>query len=410
MSAYPPTRPGSSAYPWYLASSSLWMAGMSLQGFLFTWVLVGVLERPANEAGLARSLAEFPPLLVLFLGGLLGDRLNGRTYLASMHVLMTLPPLLIAAVYRADLLGYWWVVLFGVLMASVQALADPARQSMLSRVTRLDTQRAVTIMTIFTSLVGLGGFYLGGQLDSLGLETILILQATFFFLGLFAVLQLPSMPMAAGAMGRPGLSSGFRALWQSRLVRNVIGLNFLSSLFNAGAYIVAIPYIVKEVYGGDAAFFAKVMIIFTTGSVGSNLLLLTFMPLKWPGRLFLFMQLTRVVILLLLFTRPVLWLFYAAIFAWGLNMGVTTTMVRTTVQELADSRHRAQILSILLVSFMVSAPISSILLGFLIEWTSPLSALLPGIGVSFVIFLVGMARSGLWQYESTPPHPAPNSR
>ena len=410
MSAYPPTRPGPSAYPWYLTSSSLWMAGMSLQGFLFTWLLVGVLERPANEAGLARSLAEFPPLLVLFLGGLLGDRLNGRTYLASMHVLMTLPPLLIAAVYRADLLGYWWVVLFGVLMASVQALADPARQSMLSRVTRLDTQRAVTIMTIFTSFVGLGGFYLGGQLDSLGLETILFLQATFFFLGLFAVLRLPSLPMTAGAIDRPGLSSGFRALWHSPLVRNVIGLNFLSSLFNAGAYIVAIPYIVKEVYGGDAAFFAKVMIIFTTGSVGSNLLLLTFMPLKWPGRLFLFMQLTRVVILLLLFTRPALWLFYAAIFAWGLNMGVTTTMVRTTVQELADSRHRAQILSILLVSFMVSAPISSILLGFLIEWTSPLSALLPGIGVSFVIFVVGMARSGLWQYESTSPHSAPGSR
>ncbi len=409
MSNTPTTGIKPSAYPWYLTSSSLWMAGMSLQGFLFTWLLVGVLERPANEAGLARSLAEFPPLLVLFLGGLLGDRLNGRSYLASMHVLMTLPPLLIAAVYRADLLGYWWVVLFGVLMASVQALSDPARQSMLSRVTRLDTQRAVTIMTIFTSLVGLGGFYLGGQLDELGLETVLILQSTMFFLGLFAVLRLPSLPMAVDSVGRPRLSAGFRALWHAPLVRNVISLNFLSSLFNAGAYIVAIPYIVKEVYGGDAALFAKVMIIFTTGSVGSNLLLLTFMPLKWPGRLFLFMQLTRVVILLVLFTQPSLWLFYAAIFAWGLNMGVTTTMVRTTVQELADSRHRAQILSILLVSFMVSAPISSLLLGFLIEWTSPLSALLPGIGVSFIIFVVGMARSGLWQYQSSPPHPAPNA-
>jgi hypothetical protein len=280
---------------------------------------------------------------------------------------------------------------------------------MLTRVTRLDTQRAVTIMTIFTSLVGLGGFYLGGHLDDLGLETVLTLQAGLFFLGLFAVLRLPSLPMAVDPIGRPRLSSGFRALWLSPLVRNVIGLNFLSSLFNAGAYIVAIPYIVKEVYGGDAAFFAQVMIIFTAGSVGSNLLLLTFMPLKWPGRLFLFMQLTRVVILLVLFTRPALWLFHAAIFAWGLNMGVTTTMVRTTVQELADSRHRAQILSILLVSFMVSAPISSLLLGFLIEWTSPLSALLPGIGMSFVIFLVGQARSGLWQYQSRPPHAAPGS-
>jgi predicted MFS family arabinose efflux permease len=119
------------------------------------------------------------------------------------------------------------------------------------------------------------------------------------------------------------------------------------------------------------------------------------------------MQLTRVAILLVLLTQPPLWLFYAAIFAWGLNMGVTTTMVRTTVQELADPGHRAQILSILLVSFMVAAPISSLLLGFIIEWTTPLSALTPGVAVSFLIFLVGLAKSGLWQYESGPPHPAP---
>ena len=62
--------PPRSAYPWFLTSSSLWLAGMSLQGFLFTWLLVGVLERPADEAGFARSLAELPPLAVLFLGGL----------------------------------------------------------------------------------------------------------------------------------------------------------------------------------------------------------------------------------------------------------------------------------------------------------------------------------------------------
>ena len=65
-------------------------------------------------------------------------------------------------------------------------------------------------------------------------------------------------------------------------------------------------------------------------------------------------------------------------FAWGLNMGVTTTLVRTTVQELADGAHRAQILSVLLVSFMISAPLSSMLLGNLIAGYDPLTALIPG--------------------------------
>ena len=164
MSETPPAQ-GQAAFPWYLASASLWMAGMSLQGFLFTWLLVGILGEPADRAGLARSLAEFPPLLVLLLGGVLGDRFDGRTYLTSMHVLMAAPALLIALVHVQGALSYHWVVVFGILVASIQALSDPARQSALSRVSQLDVQRSVTIMTIFTSLVGLGGFYLGGHID-----------------------------------------------------------------------------------------------------------------------------------------------------------------------------------------------------------------------------------------------------
>lgn len=395
-------KPPADAYPLYLTASSLWMAGMSLQGFLFTWLLVGVLERPADEAGFARALAEFPPLAVLLLGGLLGDRFNGRSYLAWMHVLMTLPPLLIAVVYAGGGLGYWWVVLFGVLMAGIQALSDPARQSVLSRVARMDVQRAVTLMTVVTSLIGLGGFYLGGQLENLGLVTVLCAQATVFFLGLFPVLRLPALPTPP-PLRQPlavRLTAGVRAIWRLRLVRNIIALNFLSSLFNAGAYIIAIPYIATAVYGGDAGFFATVMIVFTAGSILSNVLLLTVMPLQRPGRLFLLMQITRVLILAVLWLEPSLWLFFAAMFAWGLNMGVTTTLVRTTVQELAEPPLRAQILSVLLLSFMVSSPISAALLGMLISASTPLTALLPGIAVSVLIFLLGVSRSGLWDYRS----------
>ncbi|MCZ6618598.1 MAG: MFS transporter, partial [Gammaproteobacteria bacterium] len=357
--------PPRSAFPWYLASSSLWMAGMSLQGFLFTWLLVGVLDRPADEAGFARSLAEFPPLIVLFVGGILGDRINTRSYLSLMHMLMVLPPLLIAMIFNLGLLSYWWVVLFGVLMANIQALSDPARQSVLSRVTRIDIQRTVTVMTIVTMLAGMAGVYLGGQLEEFGLELVLMLEAGVFFLGLFAVQRLPHLPMSQ--QSRPNVIAGIKAVWEHKLIRNIVGLNLLSSLFNAGAYIVAVPYIVMEVYAGDAALYATVIIVFTAGGMGSNLILLMFMPLRHPGRLFLLLQITRMLILFLLWIQPSLPLFYVMILAWGLNMGTTTTMVRATVQELAPARFRAQILSVLLLSFMVSSPISSLLLGVLIS-------------------------------------------
>ena len=391
--------PPRSAYPWYLASSSLWMGGMSLQGFLLTWLLVGVLEIAPDRTGLTRSITELPPLIMLLLGGVLGDRINGRSYLASMHLLMCLPPLVVAMVFELGLLSYWWVVLFGLLMSTIQALSDPARQAILSRVARFDAQRAVTLMTLVTSLVGIGGVAIGGQLENLGLSPVLAAQALLFGLGIIAVWRLPQLPVGAGR-SRAKFAAGLRAVWRLQLIRNVIGLNFLSGLFNAGAYVVVIPFIVKDVYAGGASLYSWVVILFTLGSIGSSLILLTFMPLRRPGRRFLIMQLSRVLILLVIWSEPPLWLFYAALVTWGVNAGVTTTLARSIVQELAPPNERAQVLSILLLSFMAAAPISSLLLGQMIEQFSPLSALLPGMAISLVIFGVGVAKSGLWGYAS----------
>src|SRR5690606_23522567 len=106
---------------------------------------------------------------------------------------------------------------------------------------RLDTQRAVTVMTIVTSLVGLGGIYLGGRLDVLGLTTVLVIQALVFGSGVFAIRQLPGMPVIRPVDSlRMRLTQGMRAVWDAPLVRDIIGLNLLSSLFNAGAYVIAI--------------------------------------------------------------------------------------------------------------------------------------------------------------------------
>ena len=263
-------------------------------------------------------------------------------------------------------------------------------------------------MTIATSLVGIGGMYVGGQLERLGLASVLVIQSLTFLAGLVAVWRLPSLPGARSAR-RLNIGAGLKAVMQMPLVRNVIGLNFLSSLFNAGAYIIVIPYIVTEIYLGDAETFALVLIVFTTGAIGSNVALLPFMPLRRPGRLFLILQLTRVAILYVIWLAPTLMLFYAILIVWGINQGMTTTLARAMVQELAPPEEGARILSVLILSFMVSAPVSAILLGVLVERFDPMAGLLPGMAISLVIFAIGVIKSGLWSYRSTGNVPRGNS-
>ena len=385
------------ALPWYLASSSVWLVGMTLQGFLVAWMLAGLLKVSPFEYGLSRALIEIPPMLMLLVGGLWGDRIDSRKLLTITAIAIAVPPIVFA--FLVDYISYWGVVLFSMTIAILQSLSDPARQSIISRVTRTDIQRTITLVTVVTTFVGLGGFWIGGKLEILGLSNVLLLEAGAFLLSIIALRKLPRLPPLRTS--RTNIKNGIKLLWDLPLVRNVIALNFVSSLFNAGAYIVGMPYIVTNVYEGDAAFYATTMLWFTAGSIGSNILLLLIMPLKYPGRLFLVFQITRIAILASLWFQPPSWLFFLIVMLWGINMGVTSTLVRTTVQELAPPSHRTQILGFLLFSFMVSSPISALILGALISVTDPMTALLPGIPISLLIFGIGLFASGLWNFRST---------
>ena len=398
MTAEAQPLPRRAEFAWYLASSSAWLAAMTVQTYLVQWLLVFHLNVEALELGVSRALMEAPPLLMLLVGGVFADRLESRRLLIALALAACLPPLAMAA--GIGHLAYGPIIAFGIAMALLQTASDPARARMMNRVTRIDIQRTVALTTFATTLVGIGAYQLAGRLETLGLGTVLLIQTGLFALAGAATVRLSPQPLTSVAPAlATDLAAGLRALWKAPLVRDVIGINFVSAFFNAGAYIVVLPLVVRDVYGGDGAFLANMFTVFTVGSTGATLLLFFLMPLRRPGRVFLLMQITRVAILLGLWLQPPSWLFFALILAWGVNMGVTATVVRTTVQELAPEAHRAKILSILIASFMVASPVSALLLGGVVAATDALTGLLPGVVVSLAILLVGISFTGLWRFE-----------
>ena len=394
----PNALPPKAEFPWYLAGSSAWLAAMTVQTYLVQWLLLFHLGVEAMALGASRALMEVPPLAMLLLGGVFADRVDGRKLLIALALAACVPPLAMAA--GVGRLGYWPIIAFGIAMALLQTASDPARAAMMNRVTRLDIQRTVALTTFATTLVGIGAYQLAGQLEALGLATVLFIQAGLFALAAAASGKLSPQPLPAAspALGRD-LRAGLRQLWEAPLVRDVIGLNFVSALFNAGAYTVVMPLVVRDVYAGDGAFLANMLTVFTVGSTSATLLLFFVMPLRRPGRVFLLMQTTRIAILLGLWMAPPTWAFFALILAWGVNMGVTTTVVRTTVQELAPEAHRAKILAILIASFMVASPASALILTGVVALSDASAGLLPGVFVSLAILLVGTFGTGLWRFE-----------
>ena len=390
---------------WYATSNSLWTLAFSVQTLMVTWVLVGILHESPERVGLAQLMIGVPGLLVILWGGVIGDKVDGRQLLLLTQLLCIVPALLLAAVSHAGHLGYWVLVSTALIASLLNAVSSPVRNTILNHLATDRLQQAIALTTAIAFIATIIGTRIGGEIQNLGLETVLYVQAIVLATSSLVTLKLQAAPPAV-TQDEPGrnalgeIADGFRHIWSFPLARDVIVLNTLSSFFNAGAWMVAVPFIVTRVYAGDAIFLANLTIVFTMGSIASNFLMMKFMPLLHPGRLWLIMQLTRILILLAIWIKPDAWVFFLAAAFWGANMGVTMTTSRTMIQELPSARYRSRVMSVFTVGMMSASPIGSLLLGLVIGFWGPLSGLVPGILASVGIFVWGYTSQHIWQYES----------
>jgi predicted MFS family arabinose efflux permease len=388
---------------WYTSGNALWMGAYSLQQILVTWILVGQLNESPERVGFAQMLIGIPGLAFMLWGGVIGDRMDVRVLLSRAHFFSAIPPLVLALVSIYGLIGYWILIGTALFASLLNSASTPARATILNTIAADRLQFAITLSTGIGSIAAIAGTKLGGEMDSVGLTTILLVQSAVFMAGGLLTLCLKSVKpkrTAADTSVIATIKDGIHHVWQRPFARNLIGLNFVSSLFNAGGWIVVIPFIVKRVYDGDAMFLANIMVIFTFGSLVSNFGLLKFMPLKYPGRLYLSMQLSRILILVLIWIHPEEPLLWLAALLWGLNMGITTTTSRLMLQEVAEEAYRARVMSIFQLSLLSAAPLGSLFLGQIMGTWGPINALIPGICASFVIFIVGFWMTDIWNYRS----------
>lgn len=378
------------------------MAALSLQGLLLTWILVGVLEESASVYGESRALINAAPLIILFIGGFAGDRFDARRLLFALSLLTAFVPLLL--ILGVSNLNVWMVIAFGAGTAILSSLADPARQGMINRVSRLDIQRSIALVTIVPSLVGIGAMSMGSLLEPFGLVLVLLILVGLYASAALAVLGLPDLPPIRKE--RIDVLEGFRNVLSVPIIRNLFGMNFISAIFNAGAYIVVMPYILMEHYAGgelpvdDATLMTAMFIAFTIGSTGSTIVLYWVMPLKHPGKIYILLQLFRILVILGIWLKPTLWLFLIFVGMWGINMGVNSTLVRSTLQEMAPPAHRSKVLAFYLFTFTLSSILAALILGYIVEWLGASNALLPGVVISIGLYLYGRYWSGYWEFES----------
>ncbi len=394
----------------YLGSVGAAGVAFAVQQLLLTWLLVGVLAMSAERVGLLQAAIGLPSVLLMLWGGASADRGDGRSLLIRVYSLALLCPLGLIAVAQVGTVTVVPIAMWGLGMSVALAFSSPAQQALLNRVAPGDVQRVVTGATAIGFLVQVVGLAVAGQLERIGLTAILIVQASG--LALAAALMRGVSPAdrsarAAGGSRLAEVMEGLRVTLKQGTVRDVLGLNFLSSVFNAGAFLTVFPFIVKREYGGNAQTLSLLMVAFFVGATVSNLAILRSMPLARPGRWFVTLQLSRILILGLLWIRPEWWLLVVAVVSWGLNMGVTSTLARTIVQESANPEFRGRVLGVFSLGQLGSAPLGALVLGSIIELFGTLNALVPGMLTSAILFVYSVLFTDLWRYRSPDAQPDP---
>lgn len=306
----------------YLASTAFTGGAFSMQQLLISWMLVGILVLPGDQVGLIQAIIGIPALFLMLLGGASADRADPRLMLIRIYAVAWVIPLLLVTLVEFDLFNVWTVMLFGLGISTVTAYTSPAQQAVLSRVAGNDIQRAVTISTAIGFLVQIVGLMIAGQMERVGLTAVLVSQAVCIALGAVTIARLKKAEVNISPNLEPTwrtVVAGLRATYANKNIFELLIVNFVSSIFNAGAFITVVPFIMKRAYDGDALQLAIIMIVFYFGATLSGLVMLRFMPILRPGRIFLIMQLSRVVILGFLWIKPDWWLLILVMIAWGLN-------------------------------------------------------------------------------------------
>ena len=360
----------SNSLNWHLSTISAWFIPFGIQAVLYPWLVAFYLNEPAERVGFAQMCLLIPNLFLILFGGLIADRHDERKIMMGLHVVIALPSLALAAVVFSGGLSYSVLIGYALIVGTISAFMNPARDSMLNKVAGEDLQQAVIKASGVQFGVQIIGFLIAGSADRVGVVTILLLQASLLLTGIYTASKLPKGGVAVVEGKRQkslhAILEGLKiAMGDWRLMPAIV-INVSIGLFYMSTFMVYVPILIRDHYGAQSSTMALASILFMTGTILATVILLRIKGVKRPGRaLMLAMLLGGAAIFSLSFQPPLPWLLLALV-VWGMGAAVSMSMGRSIIQEYSPPTHRARILSLFQLGFMGGAPLGAVAMGQLI--------------------------------------------
>ena len=352
-----------------MVAASLYFASVGLQGVIFSALVVFELKADPLWVGTAQSALMLPSVFFVLIGGHVADLVDRRKLLAILCLLAGIAALSLLALVVSKQLSLFALIGYALLAGTIQAFIMPARDSMLSDVAGENLGKAVAGLLIAQWGSQAAGALIGASARFIGIEAAIGIQATLILGSIPLLLLLPSSTPAAAAVKEPlhrALLGGLFEVWRLPVLRIPFLLAVAVGIFTIGPYIVVLPVLVRNYYGGSVGELGLLGTAFPLGTiVGSTIVLRR--GLRRKGRAQALALCGSSSFILIISTGIPFAATLACVFLWGISGAIFMNAGRSLFQEKASPSHRGRVLSVYTLGFMgasglIGAPLAGALL------------------------------------------------
>ncbi|HAT08245.1 MAG TPA: hypothetical protein DCS39_03205, partial [Rhodobiaceae bacterium] len=168
-------------------------------------------------------------------------------------------------------------------------------------------------------------------------------------------------------------------------------------IFFIGIFMVTLPLIVTDIFGGGQLEISILNFTFWGGTIISTVGMMARRPIERRGRAMMGALIVGCFALMLVPLAPSFAAVCAIAGAWGLAAGVNMTMARTIVQVEAPPEARGRVLAFYSLGFMGSAPVGATLSGIVTELIGPLATTFICAASMLVLVSALIATTPVWR-------------
>jgi len=389
----------------FLSMVAAWFIPHGLQIVLYPWLLAVYLQLPAEQVGFGQMLLQLPGLFLVLWAGSLADRIDTRKLLGRLHLVATVPPILLALTIWSGHFSFGMLAVYGLSMGACIAFANPSRDAMLATVAQGNIQRLVVSNTGVQFGVQIIGYGIAMLAGVTGPAPLLVIQGLMMSSGYFIARRLPHRQLDPDVTGgkpvKGAIWQGLKVVWNTPQLYSVLLVSLAGSVLYLGSFFVLIPLLIRDYYGGGAAQIGLVNMCFMVGTLFMVWVLLRRGGIRRQGRAYMLANVWGAAFALAIISMGVSFPIMMLVLAiWGAAAGIGMSMSRTILQQYAPESHRARVFAVYQLCFMAGGPIGSLMMGFLIAHFGPLkAAMVPPVGMVIVMTSVYLL-TDLWKIEA----------